>query len=361
MVDDVKDVQGLEKKFDVLLRKLPNDKKLSARNKELILKYLHDGLIGKAGKKKISKARLYRSAGLLKLMANEWFKKDLDKVTDQDTEKFVTEIENGGIKNNRNKPYKPETKATILKFVKKYYRYLGKLELVSWIDTTYEHAVIAALTENEIGRIIDGNGTLRNKCIVQLLFDSGARIEEFLNLKYKDVSRQGEFYMLNLRISKTRPRIVSVGMKKSTELLTEWLHQNGKAKQDEFLFNMSYKSIRELIQRMGQKAINKKVFPHLFRHSSMTYYASKLKQYPFAKRYGLALNSEVVSRYIDLSGIDETETANIVKATRELEMEQQIKEMRLQINLLVEQQDAAHRKISKSKEEQYILGRARNR
>jgi hypothetical protein len=173
--------------------------------------------------------------------------------------------------------------------------------------------------------------------MIQILFDSGARIEEFLNLKFKDVAWKKEYYTINIRVSKTKPRVISIPMKESTELMRAWLQDNQDKKQDDFLFEIKYHNAAITLKRIGEKAIGKNVHPHLFRHSSMTYYANHLKHYPFAKRYGLSLNSDVVNRYIDLSGVDEEETHNILKGNREYELEKQIQELQERNNILQEQ------------------------
>lgn len=337
MTPEIKDIQGIEKRFDTLLDDITNDTTLDKATRILLSKYLHDGIIGKAGKKRIGKARLYRSAGIIKMMRNDWFKKDLETVNEADVERFVTALEQGKILSNRGTPYKPETKGTILKFIKKFYRYLGKPQLIGWIDTTYEKKETQALTKEEINTMLDATGDLRNKMIIQLLYDSGARIEEFLNIKYRDIQRKGEYYTLNIRVSKTKPRIVSIPMKESTVLLDRWLQENKHKKQDDFLCDVEYHAVTMMLKRLGEKAIGKNVYPHLFRHSSMTHYANLLKHYPFAKRYGLSLNSDVVNRYIDLSGVDEEETANIVKATRELELERQVRALEQRIIIMQEE------------------------
>jgi integrase len=367
MTPDKKDIQGQEQKCDDMLTKLPDDKTLTKRNKELIQAYAKDVILGKAGKKPIGKKRLYRSIGILKLMANDWFKKDLDKVTDSDMEQFVLDMKSGKItqssrfKKRKGKAYGTETQPYYLKFVQKYYRYLGKPELVNWINTSFKHKQTEALAKDEINRLLDATGNLRDKIIIQLLFDSGARIEEFLNVKYKDVVRKGDYYTLNFRISKTRPRVVSVPMKESTDLINRWLIENKDKSPDSFLIDLEYHALGMMLKRLGEKTLNKNVHPHLFRHSSMTYYANLLKHYPFAKRYGLALNSDVVSRYIDLSGIDEEETHNIVKASRELDMERQIKELQEQNLILKEQMNSIFNTEQFQKLAEEVLRQAKER
>lgn len=343
MTPERKDIQGQEGRCDKLIEQLPNDKTLSNHNKALIERYCRDAIIGKAGKKSIGKKRLYRSVGILKLMANDWFRKDLDKVTEQEMEDFVSDMKAGKItqssrfKKRKGRGYSPETLHYYLKFVQKFYRYLGKPELVNWINTSYKQKETQTLTKADVTAILSSTGVLRDKVIVQVLFDAGCRAEEFLNIKFRDISRKAEYYQINLRISKTRPRVVSVPMKESTELLDKWLIENKDADKDAFAFDISYHALTMMLTRIGDKAVGRHVHPHLFRHASMTYYANLLKHYPFAKRYGLSLNSDVVSRYIDLSGIDEEETANVVKATRELELEKQLKESSQKIVMLQEQ------------------------
>ena len=107
--------------------KIINDTELSKKNKELILRYLRESRLGKTikkGQKKIiGPGRNLQAMGMLNLMCKDWFKKDLDKVTDKDMETFILKLDQGKILSKLNKPYGQETKSNIKKFIRKFYKW----------------------------------------------------------------------------------------------------------------------------------------------------------------------------------------------------------------------------------------------
>ena len=72
---------------------------------------------------------------------------------------------------------------------------------------------------------------------------------------------------------------------------------------------MTYGAIRMYLNRAGKRVLNKRVTPHMLRHSSATFYANKLNRYQLCYRYGWAFSSRMVDRYLDREGILEESTA----------------------------------------------------
>lgn len=106
-----------------------------------------------------------------------------------------------------------------------------------------------------------------------VLFDSGARINELLNVRLK---REYIFwkedigcYMLRLEFSKTKSRTISIPL--STKYLKNWLDEHpARGNPQAQLFPMTYDSVRMVISRLGKRILEKRVTPHLLRHSSAT-------------------------------------------------------------------------------------------
>lgn len=337
-MEEKKDIHRIKERYDTAIKSIEKDKGIIKENKEIILRFLRDCELGKTikgrQKKKIGKGRLLRASSILKSMSKEWFRKPFDKVTQPEMERFISDLENGKTLSHKGKPYTEETKVTIKKFIKKFYKWLmgdgiRYPEIIDWIDTSGKQAEIPALRKQEIEKLIERTGSVRDKALIIILFDSGARIEEFLNLRLDDVKVRKEniaelqpyntalsekdYYKIRIRFSKTKPRTISILL--CTKYLNDWLKEHPQRNNSNaFLFDLTYPNVKKILMRKGKKILNKNLSPHILRHTSMTYYANIIKnRYQFCYRYGLAMSTNVVDRYIDRSGILEEETADAVK------------------------------------------------
>jgi hypothetical protein len=91
---------------------------------------------------------------------------------------------------------------------------------------------------------------------------------------------------------------------KLTNLLEEWLAEHPEPKNTEAqLFPVKYTWFANRLDTLAQQAIRKKVHPHMLRHSSATYWASKLNRYQLCAKYGWAFSSDMPDRYIKRKGI----------------------------------------------------------
>jgi len=151
----------------------------------------------------------------------------------------------------------------------------------------------------------------RDKAILAVLYESGCRIGELANTKIGDLTRTDYGFMLTLR-GKTGVR--SVPLVDSQVYLTEWLKIHPEPENPNApLFVEAYKpnepittdSIYHLVRRMARRAkIQKKVFPHLFRHSRTTHLLRTLSE-QVAKRYlGWSKSSSMLEVYSHISAKD---------------------------------------------------------
>jgi len=301
-------------------------KQMSKENASLIEKYLEDSAIGKTQRQRKQaglRVRI-RNLYLLKTCAN-YFKKSLNKLNEKDMEGFVKSLNDNKIKKHNGKNYSEQVKSNLKIVLISFLRWTleGTPEfhkLTDWISTAYKEKEVVEMTEDEVKTILSKCVTIKQKVLVALLFDSGARIEEFLNIRLSDVievKADLTYYKIRLReeFSKTQGRTISLLWKETTPILREWLEVcPNKNDLDKPLFDSTYDGVRMLLDKLGRRSIRKHVNAHLFRHSSATYYAAKgFDYFKLCKRYGWSIGSDVPHKYIHKAGIDEKEVVEKFK------------------------------------------------
>lgn len=170
------------------------------------------------------------------------------------------------------------------------------------------------LTENEIRNLIETAMNKRDKALIALLWDIGARIGEIGNLSIRDIKFDEMGVILNVS-GKTGPRRVRGVF--SVDYIKAWLDEhpfkdnpssplwvkvsekNGKVEK------LRYEAMRMQIIKISRKAgINKKIHPHLFRHSRATYMANYLTEAQMNAYFGWVQGSGMPAVYVHLSGRD---------------------------------------------------------
>jgi len=129
------------------------------------------------------------------------------------------------------------------------------------------------LTKEETVRLISSIENPKHSLLIRLLYSSGLRISELLNLKIKDLNiLEGHGWVRNGKGGKDRPFIIAHSLKE--ELINYTKNKSSK----EWLFvgwnNSPYdaSSVREILKKAVKKAkLSKKVHPHMLRHSFATH------------------------------------------------------------------------------------------
>ena len=336
--------------FESAKARFKADRSVSPRNKEILLSFLRDAALGKTirgrAKKKIGASRLLNYINhLYPLMT--FLDKQLDQVSQDDMERFIEALENDEIRSRAprivgndvvrcNESLSPRYKVDIKVTIRKFYKWLqGENrrypELVEWIDTFAEARDVPALTESEVERLIDIAKSPGQRALIQMLFDGGFRIGEILNIRLEhlrlrsfdpaDPSRR--CFVVWVPFSKTLKRSVALPMHATTKWLTLWLEfhpahprilPDGTIEAEDTatpLFPMTGDYIRNSLRTLGRNTLNKRVYPHLLRHTSATYWSNKLPYFKFCKRFGWTMTSKMPQRYIDRTGVDELGIAEI--------------------------------------------------
>lgn len=337
-----------KRRYELAIARLKSDPTISERNKEIILRFIRDAALGKTilgrAKKRIGRARLKHYVAHLQVLIR-YLGKDLDRLSQDDMEAFIEALESDVIRSRANRvlgkrrehadsPLSAHYKVDVKNTIRKFYKWLwggnkSYPPLVAWIDTYLQRKEIAALTEVEIGHMIDRSRSSQQRALIQVLFDGGFRIGELLNVRLRHVQLRTldsadptkRCYVVRVPFSKTMPRTVALPMQATAKWLGMWLEDHPArplARPDGTieatdpnvqLFPMSAQATRLMVRRAGQRALGKRVYPHLLRHSSATFWCNRLPYFKFCKRFGWTMTSAMPQRYIDREGVDELELA----------------------------------------------------
>ena len=88
------------------------------------------------------------------------------------------------------------------------------------------------------------------------------------------------------------------------------------------LFPVDYKSLYKIVRKVG-KVLGVKLTPHGIRHSSATYWASRLNQYQMCYRFGWSMSSKQPQRYIDRQGLEQEEIVQVVQQEKSQKLKQE--------------------------------------
>jgi integrase len=332
-----KDIHNRSQAYETAYKKLEMDQEIIIENKEYIFKFIRDCRLGKTlrnrQKKSIGIARCLKYIQILKRLSL-WLDKPFNDVSQYDMESLIESLENdkytyqikskSGIVLKTGK-YAHATKLDYKITLKKFYKWLlgnnvHYPELVDWIETYDIVKEIPALSRDEVEKMAQAS-KIRDRAIIMLLFDSGARAEEFLNIKLCDLTKIDDIYKVRIVHSKTKPRTIHLPI--CSKYLDLWLQEYNFESEQDYLFPLTYDGLRMMLHRISKIIGNKTVTPHVLRHSSATYYASHLKHFQLCYRYGWTMSSDMPNRYLDREGMLEEETSLIIKSKDNADLEKQ--------------------------------------
>ncbi|OIO81551.1 hypothetical protein AUJ84_00800 [Candidatus Pacearchaeota archaeon CG1_02_32_132] len=127
------------------------------------------------------------------------------------------------------------------------------------------------LTKEEVKRLIDSAETKKSRLLISLLYSSGLRVSELVNLKPTEINfDENTGKVKKGKGSKDRMFIISENLAKD---LGDYLK---KKKEHQYVFSkdkpLTTRNIQKIVKNLRVKAgINKKVTPHTLRHSFATH------------------------------------------------------------------------------------------
>lgn len=216
-------------------------------------------------------------------------------------------------------------------------------ELAGWLDKSVKTKTPNYLSEKETEALYMGCKNAEERYIIATFFDGGGRIEENLNVRMEDIQlpENGEqFVKITLReeFSKTKGRTISLYWKHSLNAVRDYLNQRiaEGIKKEEPVLNKPYDSVRFFLKRLGNNILKKPIYPHLFRHSSATYYATRMNRQELCYRYGWSFTSDMPDIYISRSGMENKQLDEKFKNTQVEVLEKELEKYKYDSGVLKE-------------------------
>jgi len=291
---------------------------LTERNRDLLKQY--NSFMVKQG---ISPARKSLVLGVLGRLL-ETINKDFDETTKEDI--LGIDPQNKGAKQTTKDlvskimelNVSDTTKSDYLKKLKQFDKWFNGGEcsdrtkkLKTSVGVKHSKLPDQLITPQEIEDLIKGCNSIRDRLLVRLMWETGARTGEIINLKINSVQLNKGEGRLNL-FGKKGGR--SVFIIESVRELREYLKTRENAEPNAPLFvltgankkekSLNHASINMLLKDIKTRAgLKKHIHAYLFRHSRASYLASKgLNEATLCSIFGWEIGSKQVRVYIHLSG-----------------------------------------------------------
>ena len=232
--------------------------------------------------------------------------KKLDAIDEQDIMSLLKKIET--------KKWADSTKYNVKITLKKFCGFIEQEELSKKIkikNSKNRKLPDELLTKEEIEKMISVASHPRDKALIAALYETGCRISELLLMQVKHITFDDHGAVLILADGKTGMRRVRVVY--ASSFLRQWMDSHPINDRDAPLWitldknrtNLKYNSVRKMIWRAAEKAeINKRVHPHLFRHSRATHLTEHMTEQQMKQYLGWVADSKMAAIYVHISGRD---------------------------------------------------------
>lgn len=173
------------------------------------------------------------------------------------------------------------------------------------------------ISQEEIMAMIDAADHLRDKAFISVLADSGTRIGEIGDLIFKNIcfddygatiSVDGKTGKRSIRLTYSVPdfsRWLSIHPFKDNENAPVWVNIGTRSRGEKIRYDTFNKILKKTAKKAG---INKRIFPHLFRHSRSTDLANHLSDSQLNAQLGWVPGSNMPRTYVHLAAKDVGET-----------------------------------------------------
>ncbi|MFC1716111.1 tyrosine-type recombinase/integrase [Candidatus Poribacteria bacterium] len=312
-MEEVVDIHRFDLRMASIEKKISKDRNILPSNRKKIMEF-----------EELCIACGLKPSTITKDLHSLWFigthiSKPFKRATKKDIIKLCRDI--------KSQSWTEKTKRTHQCILKKFYKWLYGMEqkgqypeIVAWVETTERkdrNKFPDIITEEELEQMLQAADNPRDKALTLLLFETGARIGELLNIKLKHIAFQDNVGFISLN-GKTGPRRVTVVA--SVPILASHIDMHPfKDDPESFLFltkfnnmegrtgytQLSYRGANKALKTLAKEAgIKRRVYPHLFRHSSATRAAKFLTEAQMKQYYGWTRGSNMPEIYVHLSQRD---------------------------------------------------------
>lgn len=169
---------------------------------------------------------------------------------------------------NKYKNTSNNTKRVIISAIKKYYEFINDTRMHDLKLPKKDVKVQGYISFSEYQKIIDfyknenKKNSFNNMLLIKILFETGIRSSELLNIKRDDVKNK----TIVINGKNKKQRIVYLNNE-----LDKMIQTKLSKHKDIYLFNFSYKNLYKKISKIGKKILDKKISPHMFRRGFATH------------------------------------------------------------------------------------------
>ena len=195
----------------------------------------------------------------------EQSQKNPEQVTEDDIKLFLSSLIEKGLT--------PSSISLVKSSLKFFYDEILKRDIFRNIKTPKkEHKLPEVLTKTELHKLLDATKNRKSKLIISLLYSSGLRVSEAINLKISDLELKEKIGWVRAGKGK-KDRLFILSETLAGDLENYLQDRNPQ----EILFpgkngKMTSRNIQKIISKASKRAgISKKVSPHTLRHSYGTH------------------------------------------------------------------------------------------
>ncbi len=198
---------------------------------------------------------------------NSQTEKDLMRINEQDVQLYLQKL----VQENKSNSYINQ----MINSIKFYYEVVKEMPNRFYrVERPKKvHILPKVLAKSEVKDIIEATTTIKHRCILSLMYSSGLRMGELLNLKPEDIDSKRMMVRVNQGKGR-RDRLTLLSEKVLKDLRQYYIEKSPKT----WLFESpdgnkySSTSVATILKRAAQKAgIQKRVNPHMLRHSFATH------------------------------------------------------------------------------------------
>jgi site-specific recombinase XerD/predicted small metal-binding protein len=297
------------KRLESTIENIEASDEISDPNKKLILDYKRDQVLNG-----LAEASLLKNVTRLKIVA-EHVEKPFDEMDKGEVKQIIAWL--------HSRDYTDETVDTYKNVIKVFWKWLKNSKNgdappeTEWIELSNSGGKRKLpkdlLSKEDIQLQVEAAKNPRDKALISLLYETGARIGEIIDLIVGDIEdrQHGKKVVID---GKTGPR--RLPLVESVPHINNWLAKHPNPEKDNPLWckiqqgnpddQLGYRYIREKIlkKNMERAGLEKPSNPHHYRHSRASYLANELKEAQLCEWFGWVQGSDVPARYVHLSGRD---------------------------------------------------------